>query len=171
MSKVEQGIALGDMNSLTLQDPQLFHVGEIHNHLQSWTEMAMRNPSPNHLEVLTRIEHKFSVFPYFQHFEGTFQQTSYDSDQPPSKQFQNNKICAQFQDFIGQTIHERVAIGAFKLVGRVGEVDPPSHIVFPLTVEQGKPHLRYDTRFLNLWMKGKPFKLDSLPDLLPDHSG
>ena len=91
VSNVEQGIALGDVNSLTLRAPQTLYGGELHNHVQSWIEMAARNASPTHLEVLTWIEHKVSVFPYFQHFKGTFQQASYDSDRPPSKQFPNNK--------------------------------------------------------------------------------
>ena len=82
VSQVEKGLALGDVNTLTLRDPRTFHVGELHNHVQSWTAMASRNPFPNHVEVLTWIELRVSVFPYFQHFKGTYQQMSYDSDRP-----------------------------------------------------------------------------------------
>ena len=49
-------------------------------------------------------------------------------------------------------------------MGRVGEVDPP-HLILPLTVEPTKPRLCHDARFLNLWMKDVPFRLDSLINL------
>ena len=35
----------------------------------------------------------------------------------------------------------------------------------PLTVEESKPRLCNDNRFLNLWIKDTPFKLDSLSGL------
>jgi hypothetical protein len=164
VSNVENGIVIGGVNTLAIRDPQTFHAGELHSHTQFWTEISARNPSHDHQEVLNWINNKVSVFPYFQHFKGIFQQESYDSDFSHPKQFPNNKICAQFRDFIGQTIVERLVIGAFKLIERVGEVEPP-HLVLPLTVEPRKPRLCYEARFLNLWMKDKPFKLDSLRDL------
>ena len=56
--------------------------------------------------------------------------------------------------------------------GRVGEVTPP-HLVLPLTVEPSKPCLCHDERYLNLWIRDLPFRLDHLPDLpryvLPGH--
>lgn len=55
---------------------------------------------------------------------------------------------------------------------RVGEVTPP-HLVLPLTVESSKPRLCHDERYLNLWIRDLPFRLDHLPDLpryvLPGH--
>ena len=35
----------------------------------------------------------------------------------------------------------------------------------PLTVEPSKPRLRHDKRFLNLWIRDLPFKLDYVSDL------
>ena len=46
----------------------------------------------------------------------------------------------------------------------MGHVDPP-YLVLPLTVEETKPRLCNDNRFLNLWIKDTPFKLDSLSSL------
>ena len=54
--------------------------------------------------------------------------------------------------------------GAISLLGGVEEVEPP-RIVLPLTVEPSKPRLWHDARYLNLWMRDKPFSLDSLNDL------
>ena len=66
----------------------------------------------------------------------------------------------------------RFWIGVIKVHGVVGACSPP-HLVLPLTVEPTKPCLCHDERFLNLWTRDLPFKLDHLPDLpryvLPGH--
>ena len=36
----------------------------------------------------------------------------------------------------------------------------------PLTVEPSKPKLRHDERFLILWIRDLPFRLDHISDLL-----
>ena len=72
--------------------------------------------------------------------------------------------CKPFADFVRSTLLDRLASGAVSLIGKVGEVDPP-HLVLPLTVEPTKPRLCHDARFLNLWMRDMPFKLDTLLDL------
>ena len=41
----------------------------------------------------------------------------------------------------------------------------PTHLVMPITVEPGKPRMCHDERFLNLWIRDCPFKLDSITDL------
>ena len=49
----------------------------------------------------------------------------------------------------------------------------PPHLVLPITIEPSKPRLCHDERFLNLWIRDLPFKLDHLADLpryvLPGH--
>ena len=66
--------------------------------------------------------------------------------------------------FIEQTLLERLETGAVSLIGKMGVVEPP-YLVLPLTVEPTKPRLCHDSHFLNLWMRDKPFLLDSIPDL------
>ena len=50
----------------------------------------------------------------------------------------------------------------------------PPHLVLPLTVEPSKPRLCHDKRYLNLWIRDLPYKLDHICDLpryvLPGHS-
>ena len=72
--------------------------------------------------------------------------------------------CKPFTYFVRSTLIDHLASGAISLTGKVGEVDPP-HLVLPLTVEPTKPRLCHDARFLNLWMRDMPFKLDTLFDL------
>ena len=65
-----------------------------------------------------------------------------------------------------------MAAGVLDVWGRVGEVTPP-HLVLPLTVEPSKPRLCHDERYLNLWIRDLPFRLDHLPHfpryVLPGH--
>ena len=109
---------------------------------------------------------------FFKPFKGNFKGSSYDSLLPPPMRLDNAKVCEQFRDFITDTIVDWVNAGVLAVWGRVGEVTSP-HLVLPLTVEPSKPRLCHDERFLNLWIKDLPFKLDHLPDLpryvLPGH--
>ena len=54
--------------------------------------------------------------------------------------------------------------GSLLVWGKVGKVDP-LHLVMPITVEPGKLQMCHDERFLNLWIRDCPFKLDSIKDL------
>ena len=80
--------------------------------------------------------------------------------------------CHQHTDFIDTTVLAWVSQVVIKVYGKVGVCSPP-HLVLPLTVEPSKPRLCHDERFLNLWVRDLPFKLDHLPDLpryvLPGH--
>ena len=162
--KVSRGEALGDVGDLLFRDPEHFRAGELHEHVDSWKEIVTGDPTFHQSEVLSWIEGKVSVFPFFQHFSGVFKGESYDSDLPPGKAFLNNVSCKLFVKFIQQTLLDRLETGAVSLLGKVGEVQPP-HLVLPLTVEPTKPRLCHDARFLNLWMQDKPFKLDHVGDL------
>ena len=94
-------------------------------------------------------------------FKGSYKGIYYDSQYPPKCVFKNHKVCGRFEQFISQTLIDRIRIGAVHVWGEVGKVDPP-WLVLPLTVEPNKPRLCVDARFLNLWMKETPFKLDTL---------
>lgn len=85
----------------------------------------------------------------------------YDSPFPSRKVFKNHPSCRRFTDFLSQTLLDRISSGAVRVLGKVGEVEPP-RLVLLLTVEPNKPRLCVDARFLNLWMIDTPFKLDTL---------
>ena len=67
-------------------------------------------------------------------------------------------------DFIDKEICRRLETGAISVWANVGDTSPP-FIVSPLTVEPSKPRLCLNMRYLNLWMKDTPFKLDSLSSI------
>ena len=109
---------------------------------------------------------------FFKPCKGSFRGSPYDAPHPPPIHLGNATICEQFQNFISHTIVDWVSAGVLAVWGRVGEVGSP-HLVFPLTIEPSKPRLCHDERFLNLWIRDLPFKLDHLLDLpryvLPGH--
>ena len=80
---------------------------------------------------------------------------------PPAIRIDNSAICTQFTDFISDTFVHWVASGVLAVWGEVRVVSPP-HLVLPIMVEPSKPCLCHDERFLNLWIKDLPFKLDHL---------
>ena len=79
------------------------------------------------------------------------------------KVFKNNMSCRPFISFIQKTLMDCLRTGAISWLGLVSKVEPP-HPVLPLTVEPTKP-LCHNACFLNLWIKDKPFTLDTLNDL------
>ena len=94
--KVSRGEALGDVGDLLFRDPTIL----------GWPSY-MGNPIFHQSEVLSWIEGKVSVFPFFQHFSGIFKGESYDSDLPPEKAFLNNVSCKPLVKFIQQTLLDR----------------------------------------------------------------
>lgn len=161
---VIQGAKCGNPADLTLRDPSCFRAGELHNHYEQWQQLIAGRHFPQQSEILNWINNHVSATEYFQHFKGDFKNKHYDSDRPPSKQFRNNPSCKVMVTFVRDTLLARLQNGAIALIGKVGEVDPP-YLVLPLTVEPTKPRLCHDARFLNLWMKDMPFKLDTLLNL------
>ena len=106
--KVSRGEALGDVGDLLFRDPEHFRAGELREHVDSWKEIVTGDPTFHQSEVLSWIEGKVSVFPFFQHFSGVFNGESYDSDLPPGKAFLNNVSCRLFVKFIQQTPLDRL---------------------------------------------------------------
>ena len=148
---------------LSFRDPDAFIAGELHRHVDKLEEILAQHPKQD--EIFSYIKYKVNVGDFFTRFQRDFQGTFYNSPRPPRAEFSNNKSCLGFEDFISTTILERVKNGSLSVWGRVGEVDLP-HLVMPLTVEPSKPRLCHDERFLNLWIRDFPLKLDSIADLL-----
>ena len=147
---------------LSFRNPDAFVAGRLHRHVDKWEEILAQHPKQD--EILSYIKYKVNVKDFFTRFRGDFQGTFYDSPCPPRTEFSNNKSCLGFEDFISSTILERVKNGSLSVWGRVGEDDPP-HLVMPLTIEPSKPRLCHDERFLNLWIRDLPLKLDYISDL------
>ncbi|KAJ8321084.1 hypothetical protein KUTeg_002671 [Tegillarca granosa] len=70
-----------------------------------------------------------------------------------------------FRHFHSPDFARTLKNGSILVWGKVGQVEPP-YLVMPLTVEPNKPRLCHDERFVNLWIVDKPFKLDTLKEVL-----
>jgi len=108
---------------LIFRDPNDFTAGEIHNHLLRWEEILQGQPKRD--EIVSYLKFGVDVREFFLPFKGDFQGTYYDSPLPPGASFPNNKSCSGFEDFISDTILERLANGSLSIWGKVGLVPPP----------------------------------------------
>lgn len=163
---------LASLAYLRFRDPRCFRAGELHRHAAAWEGILSGQTSIHALDLLDVIRDGVKIHQLFRHYKGNFQGQCYDSDFPPPRMFKNAKICDKFPNFISNTLIDWVSSGAISVWGKVGEADPP-YLTLPLTVEPSKPRLCHDERFLNLWIRDLPFKLDHLSDLpryvLPGH--
>ena len=161
---VLQGKTIADVSRLVFRDPDHFCAGELHNHKPQWHELLNDLNDKRFLKVRDWIDNSVNVTKFFKLFRGSYKGKNYKSSIPPSRMFANHLSCRPFSPFISNTVIERLRSWAISLWGRVGECTPP-YLVLSLTVEPLKPRLCNDNRYLNLWIKDKPFSLDSLRHL------
>ena len=64
VKKVERGEVISDLENLVFRDPNSFCVGELHNHVPYWEEIACVNPSEKHEEIQAWIRDKVSILPF-----------------------------------------------------------------------------------------------------------
>ncbi|XP_069137272.1 uncharacterized protein [Argopecten irradians] len=147
-----------DLDSLPLRKPGFYLAGNVHDYVRFWENIGATD------EVIGWISSGVNVSTYLCPFKGNFKGKSYNSDVPPPMYFSNANTCIGHEDFIVESLRERVCNGSMSVWGKVGEVDPP-HLVMPLTVEPTKPRLCHDERFLNLWIRDLPFALDTLKEV------
>ena len=150
-----------NINKLPLRDPDNFVSGGLHNQVAEWRKILSSGVQDK--EILTYIENGVDVKSFFKHFKGNFKGRSYDSDVPPRQYFPNSGSCKAFTSFIVTELLDRIRNGSIRVWGKVGECDMPK-VIMPLTVEPSKPRLCHDDRYLNLWTKDVPFKLETLKD-------
>ena len=146
---------------LAFRDPDSFVAGNLHAYHAFWQYISRSAPCDLANVVLKWIKDFVHVYDFFQPFKGQFKGEHFDSVIPPAKIFPNNPSCQSCVEFIDSSIASGLRSGALSLWGKVGEAPPP-HLVMPLTVEPSKPRLCHDNRFLNLWIKGTPFRLDNI---------
>ncbi|XP_078608653.1 uncharacterized protein LOC144880392 [Branchiostoma floridae x Branchiostoma japonicum] len=147
---------------LRFRDPDSFRAGELHRNVKEWERIA--SDSAAHQRVLNWIKNKVDITEFMVPFKGNFQGRIYDNPYPPKACFSNGKACKDHVEFITKELRARLAKGAIRLWGKVGECEPP-HLIMPITVEPSKPRLCCDQRFLNCWIKDTPFTLETLRDV------
>ncbi|KAK3728299.1 hypothetical protein QZH41_001229 [Actinostola sp. cb2023] len=150
------------VKQLNFRDPEHFVAAEIHNHIAEWEKILVDQPKSK--EILAYLNEGVCVGDFLVPFKGSFQGQHYNSPRPPRATFPNNKSCIGFEEFISATISQRLKNGSLSLWGKVGGPSPP-HLVMPITIEPSKPRMCHDERFLNLWIKDCPLRLDYISNL------
>lgn len=162
---------LANLAHLRFYDPSHFRAGNIHNKLPIWQNLLKNSPCAE-IDLLEIIRDGVRIDHFFEPFKGHFKGETFNSSYPPPVIIKNSPGCAKFSQFISDTIIQWVTAGVIAVWGPVDGVAPP-RLVLPLTVEPTKPRLCHDERYLNLWIRDLPFKLDHLCDLpryvLPYH--
>ena len=153
-----------DASKLAFRDPDTFVAGSIHGCFPAWERIAKIAPFKLTPNILRWIPDCVDVREFFQPFKGHYKGESFNSALPPRRTFPNAISYKPFTQFISDTILDRLSSGAISLWGKVGDGFSP-YLVMPLTIEPPKPRLCNANRFLNLWIRDVPFKLDSLAGL------
>ena len=164
---------VADLALLRFYDLRHFRAGNIHGKSFVWQNLIPNSPC-GEVDLLEIIRERVRVEHFFRPFRGNFKGRAYDSDIPPPVVINNSSTCAKFSQFVSDTIIQWVTAGVIAVWGPVDHVAPPyMYLVLPLTVEPTKPRLCHDERYLNLWIRDLPLKLDHLCGLpryaLPHH--
>ena len=162
ISEVMSGSFKASAEHVTFRDPDFFLSAEVHRHYQVWDQISQGYHKRE--EVLRYISDGVSILQFMRPFKGDFKGRHYDAEVPPKAILENSSICCRFDNFISESIIERVRNKSLSIWGKVGLCEPP-HLVLPITVEPSKPRMCHDERFLNLWMEAPHFSLDYITDL------
>ena len=153
-----------NFDALRLRSPDAFVCGNLHRFADIW-DLEMSGVDGYEL-ARPWIRHGVDIPSFFEPFCGPFGKNRFfDSDVPPRMFFQNAPVCAEFVDFITDTISLRLEEGSMCYLGKVG-VDPPPKVVNALSVELTKPRLILSMRAVNLFCRDTPFSLTPLSDIV-----
>ena len=157
---LETGVPV-PLQSLPLYDPDCFVAGQLKEHVGAWVKLLEGIPEGD--MILSWLMEGVDVFSFFKHFKGNFKGRTFDHSQPPPIYLKNSDTCAKNPEFVAKALEERLHNGSLELLGRYDECEWPVCIM-PLTLEPTKPRLCHDERYLNLFIKDSPFRLDTLKE-------
>ena len=94
---------LGVLNQLRFRDPDHFRGGMIHHSLPVW-ESLLGDLNCSSVDLLEIVQDGVRVERFFTIFKGDFKGQFYHARTPPAIRINNSTICAQFTDFISDTV-------------------------------------------------------------------
>ena len=156
---------LGNLAHLRFFDPSHFRAGNIHYKLSLWQDLLKKSYC-SEVDILEVVRDGVRVDRFFKPLRANFKGQAYNSEYPRPVIIKNSPTTAKFSQFVSDSIIQWVTAGGHSCFnwGAVDSVAPP-RLFLPLTVEPSKPRLCHDERYLNLWIRDLPFKLDHLCDL------
>ena len=131
---VNSGHTRPDASMLAFRDPDTFVAGNIHACFPAWETIAKIAPFKLTPNILRWIQDCVDVREFFQPFKGQYKGEHFNSALPRPRIFSNVISCKPFEQFISDTIVDRLSSGAISIWGKVGYVPLP-YLAMPLTVE------------------------------------
>lgn len=154
-------------HDLPLRDPGSFVARQLGNHLDEWELLLQHCDSATADMVRNWLSHGIDLQLFLKPFKGKFRGISYDMALPHSYYQANAATCQSDPNVVARTLEERLKNGSMQLLGRWDNVpmDQLPDCIMPLTLDSKKTRVCHDERFLNLFVKDSPFKLDTLRDV------
>ena len=156
-----------DPYSFPLRDPEHFVAKQLGDNMEHWEKLLQQVEQPEQDTIRAWLTEGVSIEPFLQSFKGVFRGVPYEAATPPSYYQPNSKSCGANPSLIASTLEERLRNGSLRLLGRWDTMafDDLPICIMPLTLDGKKERLCHDERFLNLFIKDSPFKLDTLRDV------
>ena len=152
-----------DFTGLRIRNQETFVCGNLHQYVPIWD--SYMSEIDGYSTIRPWLVDGVDIPSFFQHYQGEFNGRIFDSAVPPPMFFQNAPICAEYKDFITNTILKRLEEGSMLCLGRVGE-SPPPRVVNALSIEPIKPRLILSMRAVNLFCRETPFSLTPLSKIV-----
>ena len=156
-----EGRALASAGDVWVWDPYGFIMGEPHRHFAVWDQLKSH---PQRNMILDWRRNGVPVKQFIVPSKGKHRNGTFNHFFPQSCHFPNNRKCKLYRDIISHEIKNKIAMGAIRVWGKVGET-PPSPIVIPFNIEPPKPCLVHDQQYLNCFMRKCPFSSDKVINL------
>ena len=108
---------LGVLSQLCFRDPDHFRAGMIHDSLPVW-ESLLADFHCSAVDFLKIVQDGIRIEDFFTPFKGDFKGQFYHAQTPPATMIHNAAICAQFTDFISDTIFSGSPLGYWQFGAR-----------------------------------------------------
>jgi hypothetical protein len=154
-----------DLENLPIRDPVSFQAGQLHSSLFAWEQLLYEVDPKDGDMIKSWLEKGVEVMDLFQHFSGQFRGLSLNSDIPPFYYQENAVTCKADPNLVARTLEERIKNGSIMLLGQWDNLKSLPVCIMPLTLDATKSRLCHDERFLNLFIRDMPFKLDTLHEV------
>ena len=103
------------LQQIRFPDPEHFISGNLANNQDAWRNILTGEKSQEYLSWVTE---GVNIHQFIQPFAGHWGTEYIHAAYPMRRQFQNAKICEQFQEFISRTLIEDITSGAISVLGR-----------------------------------------------------
>ena len=156
-----------DPYNLPLRDPEVFVAKQLGKNLHQWEPLLQGYEESTASTIRTWLTEGVSIEPFLQPFNGSFRGVTHAADRPQHYYQPNSPSCATNPTLIARTLEERLKNGSLDLIGHWSNLQDHQLpiCIMPLTLDSKKERLCHDERYLNLFIRDSPFRLDTLREV------